>query len=102
MALALFDEAFNKLDSANMHACMEFFDGLGLQVLLAAPDEKRMEFTDNLDTVIDIERDKDKNTVMIDVAHPGPELKRILRETNPAYRPLSDFRDTDTTAAVAE
>ena len=93
LALTLFDEAFNKLDSSNMSKCMSFFEKLSLQVILAAPDEKRMEFIEHLDTVIDIERNRDRDTFMISVSYPGQALKEALRNENPAYMPIDSFRD---------
>lgn len=93
LALTLFDEAFNKLDSSNMSKCMSFFEKLSLQVILAAPDEKRMEFIEHLDTVVDIERNRDQDTFMISVSYPGQALKDALRNENPAYMPIESFRD---------
>lgn len=93
LALTLFDEAFNKLDSSNMSKCMSFFEKLSLQVILAAPDEKRMEFIEHLDTVIDIERNRDRDSFMISVSYPGQALKDALRNENPAYMPIESFRD---------
>lgn len=57
MNLAPFDEAFSKLDAANCFNCLEFLKDTGLQVLLAAPDEKYPTLAAQVDTVIWIYRD---------------------------------------------
>ncbi|WP_029585704.1 SbcC/MukB-like Walker B domain-containing protein [Bradyrhizobium sp. URHD0069] len=40
LSLAIFDEAFNRLDTKAIGQCSEFMRDLGLQVVLATPDEK--------------------------------------------------------------
>ena len=57
MALAVFDEAFSKLDLQNTVSALGFLDELGLQVLLAAPDEKYGQIAEHVDTIVNVYRD---------------------------------------------
>jgi len=83
VALALFDEAFNKLDLENCYNCLSFLKDIHLQVLLAAPDEKYGVMSENMDTVVRIFRDG--GNVDIEIEYPTEEGKRLLRSDNP-YR----------------
>ena len=56
MGLVCFDEAFSKLDINNTQNLVKFFRDLGLQVLVAAPEEKRTSFMEIMDTVINISK----------------------------------------------
>lgn len=51
LSLAIFDEAFSRLDTKAIGDCSEFMRSLGLQVLLATPDEKRHIFMEVADTI---------------------------------------------------
>lgn len=81
VSLALFDEAFNKLDLENCHNCLSFLKDIHLQVLLAAPDEKYGIMSENMDTVVRIFRDG--RNVDIEIEYPTEEGKRLLRSDNP-------------------
>jgi DNA repair exonuclease SbcCD ATPase subunit len=81
ISLAIFDEAFNKLDLENCHNCLSFLKDIHLQVILAAPDEKYGIMSENMDTVVRIFRDK--GDVDIEIEYPTEEGKRLLRSDNP-------------------
>ncbi|WP_062112904.1 SbcC/MukB-like Walker B domain-containing protein [Aureimonas sp. AU40] len=92
MGLALFDEAFNKLDVPNTQALLRFFRDLGLQVLIAGPEDKRATFTEVLDTIILVNKALDGRAVYIDTEHPGEAAKAALAELNPDHRGVEGFR----------
>ncbi len=75
-ALALFDEAFNKLDAHNLKSAMGFMDDAGIQLVLAAPDNKEQDFKDaGVDTIIYITRDGE--AVDLDIEVLGEKAKSI-------------------------
>lgn len=86
MVLALFDEAFSKLDVQNSASALGFLDSLGLQVLLAAPDEKYGQIAEHVDSIINVYRDG--GDVHIDTELIKPEARRALSADNPA-RPVA-------------
>ncbi|WP_058555931.1 SbcC/MukB-like Walker B domain-containing protein [Thiohalocapsa sp. ML1] len=91
MALAIFDEAFSKLDVQNSAAALGFLDGLGLQVLLAAPDEKYGQIAEHVDSIVNVYRDG--GDVHIDTERIKPEARRALAADNPlrtAAEPVDD------------
>ena len=81
LSLAIFDEAFNRLDTRAIAQCSEFMRDLGLQVLLATPDEKRHVFMEVVDTVVNVNRLG--NQVMIDTEF----LTTMARDTIAAADP---------------
>ncbi len=85
MALAVFDEAFSKLDLQNTVSALGFLDELGLQVLLAAPDEKYGQIAEHVDTIVNVYRDG--GSVHIDAEYIKPEARRALAADNPTVRP---------------
>ena len=52
LALAVFDAAFNRLDTKAICACSDFMRSLGLQIVVATPDEKRHIFIEVVDTCV--------------------------------------------------
>jgi len=85
MGLAVFDEAFSKLDLQNTVSALGFLDELGLQVLLAAPDEKYGQIAEHVDTIVNVYRDG--ANVHIDTEYIKPAAKRILASDNPVIQP---------------
>ncbi|PPC76385.1 hypothetical protein C4K68_15630 [Pokkaliibacter plantistimulans] len=82
-SLSLFDEAFNKLDSGNTQTSLGFMTDLGLQAMIAAPDDKYSLMSSTMDTIINVCRDG--NVVDLDVEFPTPEGKALLNSDSP-YR----------------
>lgn len=87
MGIAAFDEAFSKLDLQNTVSALGFLDELGLQVLLAAPDEKYGQIAENVDTIVNVYRDGP--VVHIDAEYIKPETRKILAADNPVLRPVA-------------
>jgi Putative exonuclease SbcCD, C subunit/P-loop containing region of AAA domain/SMC proteins Flexible Hinge Domain len=56
MALAMFDEAFSKMDGKNQRQMMSFYKDLGLQFVIAAPFEKRVAVLEHMDTIVEVDR----------------------------------------------
>ncbi|REG85696.1 SbcC/MukB-like Walker B domain-containing protein [Marinomonas pollencensis] len=78
-SLAMFDEAFNKIDMVKTSTCMGFMKDIGLQVIAAAPDDKRAVMAANMDTIISVWREG--GAVSIDVAYPKEKGKTLLNGT---------------------
>jgi uncharacterized protein YPO0396 len=96
MALAIFDEAFSKLDVQNSASALGFLDGLGLQVLLAAPDEKYGQIAEHVDSIVNVYRDG--GDVHIDTERIKPAARRALSADNPlhaAAEPADDGAPAD-------
>jgi len=83
MSLSMFDEAFNKLDAENTQTSLGFMSDLGLQTLIAAPDDKYSLMAATMDTVINVCRDG--AVVDLDVEFPTRKGKALLDSDNP-YR----------------
>ncbi len=81
MSLSVFDEAFNKLDSENTMTSLGFMTDLGLQTIIAAPDEKYSLLSSCMDTIINVCRDD--RVVDIDVEFPTLKAKKLLNSDNP-------------------
>jgi uncharacterized protein YPO0396 len=86
-SLAMFDEAFNKIDMVKTSTCMGFMKDIGLQVIAAAPDDKRAVMAANMDTVISVWREG--GAVSIDVAYPKEKGKTLLNGNSEAEPELS-------------
>ncbi|MGB1238799.1 MAG: SbcC/MukB-like Walker B domain-containing protein, partial [Pseudomonadales bacterium] len=81
LSLSVFDEAFNKLDSENTMTSLGFMTDLGLQTIIAAPDEKYSLLSSCMDTIINVCRDG--RVVDIDVEFPTEKAKKLLNSDNP-------------------
>ena len=81
MSLSVFDEAFNKLDSENTVTSLGFMSDLGLQTIIAAPDEKYSLLSSCMDTIINVCRDG--RVVDLDVEFPTQKGKELLNSDNP-------------------
>ncbi|WP_354222507.1 SbcC/MukB-like Walker B domain-containing protein [Bradyrhizobium sp. F1.4.3] len=66
-ALAMFDEAFSKMDGKNQRQMMSFYKNLGLQFVIAAPFEKRVAVLEHMDTIVEVDRigEQSRATVVV-------------------------------------
>lgn len=96
LSLAIFDEAFNRLDTKAIGACSDFMRDLGLQVILATPDEKRHVFMEVVDTVVNVNRLG--NQVMIDTELLTAKARDELVAADP-YRKGFDVFKAEAVAA---
>jgi hypothetical protein len=62
-------------------ACSYFMRDIGLQVVLATPDEKRHVFMEVVDTIVNVNRTG--NEVMIDTEHPTEKARDAVCTENP-------------------
>lgn len=81
MALALFDEAFSKLDVGNTQSALAFLRDLGMQAVIAAPDERHALLAEELDTIVNVYRDG--GAVSIEPQYFKPALHALLATDNP-------------------
>jgi uncharacterized protein YPO0396 len=81
IALAVFDEAFSKLDVRNATSALEFLKDLGMQVIVAAPDEKWGLLAEYMDTMVNVYRTG--GAVDIDPQYLTPEARALLAKDNP-------------------
>jgi uncharacterized protein YPO0396 len=85
MGLALFDEAFGKLDVPNTQALLQFFRAMGLQLVIAGPEDKRATFSEVLDTIILVNKSLDGKSVFIDTENPSQIARQELYKLNPDH-----------------
>ncbi|TDO96767.1 SbcC/MukB-like Walker B domain-containing protein [Marinomonas balearica] len=93
-SLAMFDEAFNKIDMAKTATCMGFMRDIGLQVIAAAPDDKRAVMAANMDTIISVWREG--GAVSIDVAYPQSKGQKLLNGTDESVDVKEDDEELET------
>jgi uncharacterized protein YPO0396 len=75
--LALFDEAFSKMDTARTASALQFMRDTGLQVLLATPPDKSGALLAHVDSVRTVVR-KDSHSFVVEIDR-GELLKQIER-----------------------
>ncbi len=89
MGLAVFDEAFSKMDGQNQRTLLDFYGAIGLQVLIAAPPEKRAVIYENLDTIIDVFRSGDQ--AVAESITIKPRTRQEMRAANPQHLTDADL-----------
>jgi uncharacterized protein YPO0396 len=90
LALAVFDEAFNRLDTKAIGACSDFMRSLGLQVIVATPDEKRHIFMEVADTIVNVNRSG--NAVLVDSEYLTEKTRQALAEIDPYRKGFDVFK----------
>jgi uncharacterized protein YPO0396 len=80
-AIAVFDEAFSKMDGNNAKAALNFFRDIGLQVILAAPPESEIKVGPYVDKSLSIIRPGD--SIYIDYKTYHPKGRKALESDNP-------------------
>ncbi len=94
MCPALFDEAFSKMDGKNQRAMMSFYEELGLQVIVAAPLEKKPTIIGYIHSVVEIDRIGDRS--LAHVLHIGSKAREAILAINP-----ETLSDADIAARMA-
>jgi uncharacterized protein YPO0396 len=87
--LAIFDEAFSKLDGKNQRQMMTFYKKLGLQVVIAAPYEKRVTILEHMDTIAEVDRLGERARVT--VVQLKERARRELSAMNPDQIPDAEL-----------
>ena len=90
LALAIFDEAFNRLDTKAICACSDFMRDLGLQIVVATPDEKRHIFMEVADTVVNVNRSG--NVVLVDTEYLTEKTRQALAAVDPYRKGFDEFK----------
>ncbi|MBI1204946.1 MAG: AAA family ATPase [Rhodopseudomonas sp.] len=90
LALAVFDEAFNRLDTKAICACSDFMRSLGLQVVVATPDEKRHIFMEVVDTIVNVNRSG--NAVLVDSEYLTEKTRQALAAVDPYRKGFDEFK----------
>lgn len=83
MGLAVFDEAFSKMDGPNQRTLLDFYRAIGLQVIIAAPTEKRAVVYENLDYIIDVFRSGDVS--LAESIQIKDRVRQEMRAANPQH-----------------
>ncbi|MFC0220169.1 SbcC/MukB-like Walker B domain-containing protein [Pseudochelatococcus lubricantis] len=83
MGLAVFDEAFSKMDGENQRTMLEFYNEIGLQVIIAAPTEKRSVVYENLDSIVDVYRFGD--SAVLETSRIKGRVRQEMRKANPEH-----------------
>ncbi len=94
ISLAIFDEAFSKMDGKNQRAMMSFYKNLGLQIVIAAPFEKRVAVLEHMETIVEIDRIGEQSRAT--VVKLKERARRELRAIDPDL-----MSDADLAARVA-
>ncbi|MCJ2037314.1 SbcC/MukB-like Walker B domain-containing protein [Methylobacterium sp. J-068] len=98
LGLCLLDEAFSKLDVRNSQALVDLYQAWGLQLLIAAPEDKRTTLTEVMDTIVTVYKSPDLTSVRIEAEHPLEAAKRALAAINPERQGIEGFRTSDAAA----
>lgn len=90
MAPALFDEAFSRMDGKNQRQMMAFYESLGLQVVIAAPMEKKIALQAYMETIVEIDRIEDRANA--DVTMIKERTRNELLDIDPDNRTEEELR----------
>lgn len=85
VAMALFDEAFSKMDGNNAKSALQFFQDIGLQVILAAPPESEIKVGPYVNRTVNVIRSGDN--IYIDDKTYMEKGRTILESDNPHIHP---------------
>lgn len=90
-ALLLMDEAFEKLDPDNIYKVIQFYNRLGLQLIMAAPKTHQALYQETFDTLISIIRVGRAIQATAQQFHPAAH--DLLHSENPMHKPRSYFEE---------
>lgn len=90
-ALLLMDEAFEKLDPDNIYKIIQFYDRLGLQLIMAAPKTHQALYQEMFDTLISIIRSG--RAIQATPQHFHAPAHELIRSANPMHKPRSYFEE---------
>lgn len=81
IGLAVFDEAFSKLDEKNQFQLLSFYKSVGLQTFIAAPTASRRIFYENMDNLVEVFRHGDRSEAHWEILK--PRVREELAAINP-------------------
>lgn len=90
-ALLLMDEAFEKLDPDNIYKVIQFYNRLGLQLIMAAPKTHQALYQETFDTLISIIRVG--RAIQATAQHFHAPAHELLHRENPMHKPRSFFEE---------
>jgi hypothetical protein len=90
-ALLLMDEAFEKLDPDNIYKVIQFYNRLGLQLIMAAPKTHQALYQETFDTLISIIRSG--RAIQATPQHFHAPAHDLLHRENPMHKPRSFFEE---------
>lgn len=90
-ALLLMDEAFEKLDPDNINKVIQFYQRLGLQLIMAAPKTHQALYQETFDTLISIVRVG--RAIQATAQHFHPPAHQLLQAENPMHRSRTFFEE---------
>lgn len=82
--------ACNRLDTKAIGACSDFMRSLGLQVVVATPDEKRHIFMEVADTIVNVNRSG--NVVLVDCEYLTEKTRQALPGIDPYRKGFDAFK----------
>ncbi|MBB4346294.1 SbcC/MukB-like Walker B domain-containing protein [Aliirhizobium cellulosilyticum] len=91
LGLAVFDEAFSKMDGPNQRTLLGFYSDIGLQVVIAAPSEKRAVVYENMDSIADVFRHG--NAATTEFIRIKTYAQDLMRAGNPQYMTDAQLAD---------
>ncbi|HEY4940653.1 MAG TPA: SbcC/MukB-like Walker B domain-containing protein [Rhizomicrobium sp.] len=90
-ALLLMDEAFEKLDPDNIYKVIQFYQKLGLQLVMAAPKTHQALYQETFDTLISIIRRG--RAIQATAQHFHAPARALLLAENPMHKPKTFFEE---------
>jgi uncharacterized protein YPO0396 len=90
-ALLLMDEAFEKLDPDSINKVIQFYQRLGLQLIMAAPKTHQALYQETFDTLISIIRVG--RAIQATAQHFHPAAHELLRSESPMHKPRGFFEE---------
>lgn len=85
IAMAMLDEAFEKMDDNNTMQAARYFNDMGMQLIMAAPDSAETRLTTCVDTIIFLSRDG--MNLCCDIQHPKEKARELLTSDDAKRHP---------------
>lgn len=98
LSLILFDELGDKIDGNNTKAVFEYLQSLGLQPIVAAPDDALAKINESVEGYIELYREGD--FLVVNHVGLGPDAKALLSSDSLSEHP--ELLDAETRKVVAE
>jgi hypothetical protein len=100
LALAVLDEAFDKMDSAVIGQTIGYMTDIGLQTFIAAPDKERTTFIQFADTMIHLSRSQ--FAIDVDIQYVKEHTRAQFQDENPSLYGFEEFKARKTEAAAVD
>jgi chromosome segregation protein len=87
LRLMLLDEVFEKMSPQNVIATMQYFEALGLQLLMAGPPDRIGLVTPYLTRYHDMSRDVENAVVTVEGHSVSEAARQLMRSDLPEFNP---------------